>query len=142
MLGHRPKILVTLAVVFAVSFGAVAQEQSHAAESSVTPAANIPDLPFPDNPDPTLCGIPEPWGSDESAWLSGYYEGELVQPVVFLYDSHLRRNITGEAATGTEVKIILFQNNPSLNYYFVKTVGENPQEGWVPEPFLTLETTP
>jgi hypothetical protein len=126
----------TLAILL-IGFSLAVMAQSHTGEGSAT---SIPDLPFADNPDPTLCGIPETWGSDESAWLSGYYESELIQPVVFLYDSHLRRKITGEAATGTEVKIILFQNNPSLNYYFVKTVGENPQEGWVPEPFLKLES--
>jgi hypothetical protein len=132
--------LAVAVVLMALSSGGLARAQNHAGESSPA-SAHIPALPFDDNPDPTLCGIPEPWGSDESAWLSGYYEGELIQPVVFLYDSHLRREITGEAPTGTEVKILLFQNNPSLNYYLVKTVGDNPQEGWVPEPFLMLEPT-
>lgn len=118
--------------------GSLVQAQTHSNEV-IEGHADVPELPFADNPDPTLCGIPESWNSDEPAWLSGYYEGELIQPTVFLYDSHLRRKITGEAATGTEVRILLFQNNPSLNYYLVKTLGEHPQEGWVPEPFLKLE---
>lgn len=28
---------------------------------------DIPPLPFPDNPDPSLCGIPTPWGPDNQA---------------------------------------------------------------------------
>ena len=102
--------------------------------------ANVPDLPFEDNPDPTLCGIPEPWGEDDPAWLSGYFEGDLIQEEVLLYDSHLRRSIVGSAPNGTEIEIILFQVNPSLNYYLVRTVGlaEN-VEGWLPAPFVDLE---
>lgn len=101
-------------------------------------SASVPDLPFPDNPDPDACGIPQPAGG-ESAWLNGRYEGKLVQPVVFLYDSHIRREVTGQAPTGTKVKVILFQDNPTLNFYFVRTEGEDPQEGWVPAPFLHFE---
>jgi hypothetical protein len=99
----------------------------------------IPELPFADNPDPNLCGIPEPWTSDAPAWLSGYYQGQLIQPIVFLYDSHLRRSITGQAASGSQVTILLSQSNPSLNYYLVRTTGDNPQEGWIPEPFLSFD---
>lgn len=102
----------------------------------------IPHLPFPDNPDPDACGIPTPWGSSEPAWLDGHYQGELVEPIVHLYDSHLRREIIGRAPSGIEVEVILFQDNPTLNYYLVRTVGlEPPQEGWVPAPFLQLEAT-
>lgn len=105
-------------------------------------AADVPALPFPDNPDPTQCGIPAVWGSaNNQAWLNGIYEGEMVQPVVYLYDSHLRRKIVAQAPHGTEVQIILFQSNPVLDYYLVKIpsapVGQN--EGWVPAPFLTFE---
>ena len=46
--------------------------------------ADVPELPFEDNPDPTLCGIPEPWGEAGRAWLTGVYEGELIQPEVLL----------------------------------------------------------
>jgi hypothetical protein len=38
----------------------------------------VPELPFPDNPDPSQCGIPIQWGAEEPAWLSGIYDGELV----------------------------------------------------------------
>ena len=103
---------------------------------------NVPDLPFPDNPDPSQCGIPTQWGTDETAWVSGYYQGELVQPAVFLYDSHQRLSIAGVVPHGTEVKIILYQQNPSLDYYMVKTVDfDSPQEGWIPAPFLSFQQT-
>ena len=103
---------------------------------------DVPDLPFPDNPDPSQCGIPTQWGTDESAWVSGYFQGELVQPTVFLYDSHLRLSIAGAIPSGTEVKIILYQQNPSLDFYMVKTVDfDPPQEGWIPAPFVYFEPT-
>lgn len=98
---------------------------------------DVPDLPFADNPDPNQCGIPVQWGSGGQAWLSGLYEGELIQPTVFLYDSHLRQSVTGFAPHGTEVQVVLFQENPVLDYYFVKTSGE--REGWVPAPFLSFD---
>jgi hypothetical protein len=102
--------------------------------------ANVPDLPFPDNPDPNACGIPINWGKDDPAWLTGYYQGELVQPIVFMYDSHLRQSITGQAPSGAKVKIILFQENPTLDFYLVRTMDQDPiQEGWIPAPFLSFE---
>ena len=101
--------------------------------------ANVPDLPFEDNPDPSLCGIPQPWGDDDPAWLTGYYEGELIQADVLLYDSHLRRSIVGSAPSGSEVEILLYQVNPSLNYYLVRTVGlEGNMQCWVPAPFVAF----
>ena len=106
-------------------------------------AADVPPLPFPDNPDPALCGIPQPWNSDAPAYLSGLYEDELIQPIVLLYDSHLRRNVVAEAPHGTEVKILLSQSNPNLDYYLVKVVGaETPNEGWVPAPFVSFDPPP
>jgi hypothetical protein len=100
---------------------------------------DIPSLPFPDNPDPPLCGIPTPWGTDNQAWLTGIYEGEMVQPVVLLYDSHLRLEIAARAAHGSEVEVILYQQNPVTDYYLVKIAGaEQPNEGWVPGPFLSF----
>lgn len=102
--------------------------------------ADVPELPFADNPDPTVCGIPEPWRDDPTAYLSGVYDGELIQPTVFLYDSHARRSIKGRAPHGAEVEIVLSQSNPVLNYYLVRTVGEGEvQEGWIPAPFLSFE---
>ena len=101
--------------------------------------AEVPELPFSDNPDPTLCGIPTPWGSDEPAWLTGYYEVQLIQPTVYLYDSHLRNEVTGAAPDGAEVRILLYQSNPELDYYLVETVDGSNQQGWVPAPFLSFE---
>ena len=99
--------------------------------------ATVPALPFANNPDPTLCGIPEPDG--RHGLVTGDYEGKLVQPIVYLYNSHLMNAITGQIYPGTQVKIELSQNNPSLNFYFVKTIGVEPsQSGWIPEPFLAI----
>ncbi len=110
---------------------------------TVTPAAlpiSVPALPFDDNPDPDQCGIPTPWGNDDPAWLTGVWEGELIQPVVFLYDSHLRREVIGQIPHGGRVQIQLFQSNPVLHFYRVRSLDEdNPQEGWVPAPFLSME---
>jgi hypothetical protein len=104
--------------------------------------ADVPELPFPDNPDPNQCGIPMQWGLDASARVSGYYQGELVQPIVYLYDSHLRSSIAGAVPGGTEVVVILYQQNPSLDYYLVKTVElDPPQEGRIPAPFLSFDRT-
>ena len=112
-----------------------------AAEINSQRSPTVPDLPFPDNPDPSQCGIPVPWGENGQAWLTGMYEGDLVQPVVLLYDSHLRLNITARAPHGSEVDILLFQGNPTLDYYLVKIVGVEGEgsEGWVPAPFLSFE---
>jgi len=102
---------------------------------------DVPDLPFPDNPDPSQCGIPINWGTDEHVWVSGYYQGKLVQPLVYLYDSHLRLSVAGVVPDGTKVKIILYQQNPTLDYYLVETVDlDTPQEGWIPSPFLSFES--
>jgi hypothetical protein len=104
--------------------------------------ADVPELPFPDNPDPNQCGIPTQWGLEDPAWVSGYYQGELVQPIIYLYDSHLRISIAGAVPSGTKVVVILYQQNPSLDYYLVKTVDYNPpQEGWIPAPFLSFDRT-
>ncbi|MFZ0014378.1 MAG: hypothetical protein WAL25_09715 [Acidimicrobiia bacterium] len=99
---------------------------------------DVPDLPFDDNPDPSQCGIPVQWGDGGRAWLSGVWEGELIQPEVLLYDSHLRTSVSWSAPHGTEVEIVLFQENPVLDYYFVRVLGDVAQAGWVPEPFLSF----
>lgn len=125
--------------------GSSDSETAISTEGAITTLAHNPDvpkLPFPDNPDPSLCGIPTMWGpTNNQAWLNGIYNGEMVQPTVFLYDSHLRYNIKAQAPHGTKVQIILFQANPVLNYYMVKIVGgpAGQNEGWVPEPFLSFE---
>lgn len=103
-------------------------------------SSDVPPLPFDDNPDPLQCGIPISWTKEGPAWLSGYYENELVRPTVFLYDSHLRLNIKAEAPHASEVKVLLYQQNPVTDYYLVKIVGAaGPNEGWVPAPFLSFE---
>jgi hypothetical protein len=101
---------------------------------------DVPELPFPDNPDPTQCGIPIQWGLEDPAFLNGYYEGELIQPEVLLYDSHLRLSITGAAPTGTPVRILLYQQNPVIDYYLVESLDLAPvQKGWVPAPLIQFE---
>jgi hypothetical protein len=46
----------------------------------------------------------------------------------------------GQAAHGTQIRILLSQSNPTLDYFFVKTVNaEMPTEGWVPAPFVSFE---
>ena len=92
-------------------------------------------MPFADNADPTLCGIPEP--DDRHGFATGELEGEIVQPIIYLYDSHARTSITGQIFPGTELQVELRQVNPTLNYYFVRTVNVEPaQSGWIPEPFI------
>jgi hypothetical protein len=114
-------------------------EPTYAAMIAERRDPEIMPLPFPDNPDPSLCGIPTPWGPDNQAWLTGIYEEEMVQPEVMLYDSHLRLEILARAAHGSEVEVILYQQNPVTDYYLVKIVGaEQPNEGWVPGPFLSF----
>lgn len=113
---------------------------SYVATVDAQRSPDVPPLPFHDNPDPLQCGIPTQWTRDEPAWLNGVYEGELVRPTVFLYDSHLRLNIQAEAPHGSEVEVLLYQQNPVTDYYLVKIVGsEAPNEGWVPAPFLSFE---
>ena len=98
--------------------------------------ADVPYLPFPDNPDPNACGIPAPFGA-YAAWVNGVYRGRIVEPTVFLYDSHERAHITGAVPSGTEVRVELYQANPVLDFYYVRAdTPAGPQKGWVPAPFL------
>ncbi len=116
---------------------------THALTLNIERDPDVPELPFPDNPDPTQCGIPTQWGgSNNRAWLSGVYQGELVEPTVHLYDSHLRRQVVARAPHGAEVRVVLYQSNPVLDFYMVRLVGEDGEsagEGWVPGPFLSFE---
>jgi hypothetical protein len=113
---------------------------AYAAQIATMRSADIPKLPFADNPDPSQCGIPVIWGEDGRAWLTGIYQGKLAEPMVFLYDSHLRLNIVAKAPHGTEVEVILYQQNPVTDYYLVKIKGaEQPNEGWIPGPFLSFD---
>jgi hypothetical protein len=114
-------------------------DPTYAARIAAERSPDVPDLPFPDNPDPSQCGIPIEWGQDEPAWLNGRYQGEMVQSTVYLYDSHLRLNVTAKAPHGQEVEVLLYQENPVIDYYFVKIKGaEQPNEGWAPAPFLSF----
>lgn len=98
---------------------------------------SIPDLPFSDNPDPSLCGIPQPYGNSASGLVTGIYNGKLVHPVIYLYESHTRQKITGQVYPNTRVHIKLSQSNPELDYFFVETIDlEQKQSGWLPAPFL------
>jgi hypothetical protein len=144
------RVYVILALGFGlfgwmVGFSALDSARQNALEATeqalVQAALPVPSLPFVDNPDPTQCGIPTRWGTtNNQAWLTGFYEGDLVQPIVYLYDSHLRRSVTASAPHGTEVEIVLVQENPTLDYYMVKIVGApiEADEGWIPAPFLSF----
>ncbi len=164
-------LIVGVVAVIAVAVGVIAAQDSEDSDATDTAAADVaagdtneaqlvehdpeyvawlaehrdpdvPDLPFNDNPDPAQCGIPSNWSGDAAAWLNGYYEGKLVQAEVLLYDSHSRLSIKASAPHGTQVAIVLFQNNPVTNYYMVNVFddsGEKIGEGWIPEPFLSFE---
>jgi hypothetical protein len=81
--------------------------------------ANVPELPFPDNPDPNQCGIPTLWGGS-AGWLDGTYAGQLIEPTVLLYDSHERMRVTGAVPSGTQVLVEMYQANPVLDFYYVR----------------------
>ena len=101
--------------------------------------ATVPPLPFTDNPDPTLCGIPQPVKLE--GIVHSEVDGVLVGPVLYLFESHARQKITGQIFPGTRVAILLSQSNPTLDYYFVKTINVTPaQEGWIPAPFVAVQS--
>jgi hypothetical protein len=107
-----------------------------AAEVALQRDADVPELPFPDNPDPNACGIPAAYGGG-TAWATGVYQGQMLEPTVLLYDSHERLHITGAVPSGTPVQVQLYQANPVLDFYYVQSDTLNgPQKGWVPAPFL------
>lgn len=90
---------------------------------AATPNEPVPSLPFPDQQDPSVCGIPTVWGSNQPGWLDGHYRGTLWQPRVFLYEGHARQKVVGSAPTGSRVKILLYQANPVLSFYLVRTLN-------------------
>ncbi|MEJ2290397.1 MAG: hypothetical protein P8Y05_01625 [Deinococcales bacterium] len=134
--------LATLAITSALvlaSLGAAADVP----RSTVGESLPVPPLPFPSHDDPSLCGIPQPMGTGVTATLDGHYQGNLVEPTVYLYDSHLRNAVTGEAPSGTHVQVLYYQSNPILDYYMVRVpTAHGSFEGWVPAPFLHDVTTP
>ncbi len=129
-------VLVTLLLVACGDDGSdVAPTATTASALAIEP----PALPFDDNPAPEACGIPREWGRDEPGRVTGMYAGELVQPVIYLYDSHLRRAVVGQIPDGGRVEILLSQSNPVLDYYLVRSLDlDQPQEGWIPAPFLLI----
>ena len=100
----------------------------------------IPAFVFDDNPDPDQCGIPQRMGSGYTGTLHGTVDGELVEPMVYLYDSHLRSAVRGKVRAGSVVEVVMYQLNPVLDYYFVRFVADDGRrvEGWVPAPLLEV----
>jgi hypothetical protein len=144
----RAAILLSVLVVLGAGCSGVLDQRPAPAVREVTVAqpasvglqrdANVPGLPFPDNPDPAACGIPTPW-NDEDAQIEGTYQGQVIEATVYLYDSHERLHITGAVPTGTTVQVQLYQANPVLDFFYVHAdTPAGPQTGWVPAPFLRL----
>jgi hypothetical protein len=120
----------------------VANSVSEGATANFERDPDVPQLPFPDNPDPNACGIPTSFGGS-TAWVNGVYQGQVVEPTVSLYDSHERSHVTGAVPSGTEVQVELYQANPVLDFYFVRAeTPTGPQKGWVPAPFLQFTPPP
>jgi hypothetical protein len=144
----RGAVLLSVLVVLAAGCSSVVdqppapatRESTASQPAAVGPQrdADVPELPFPDNPDPNACGIPTPWNG-EDAQIEGTFQGQLVEPTVHLYDSHERRHITGAVPSGTTVQVQLYQANPVLDFFYVRAeTPAGPQTGWVPAPFLRL----
>lgn len=133
-----------VALAFAAVFGlAPIGAAAGAPRSTVGEAIPVPALPFASHNDPSLCGIPQPMGKGVTGVLDGHYHGTLVEPTVYLYDSHLRNAVTGEAPSGTRVQVLYYQSNPTLDYYMVRVATATGSfEGWIPAPFLKEMTTP
>jgi hypothetical protein len=142
-----------LCAVFILATGCLSGAQASASQApSEVPAApgpaaatvpqrdtDVPELPFPDNPDPNQCGIPTLFGGG-AGWVSGVYDGRLVEQTVLLYDSHERLRVTGAVPSGTQVQVELYQANPVLDFYYVRVDGpDGLQQGWIPAPFLQLD---
>lgn len=124
MLPRRLPTLGVLVVLLALALGSAL-------------AGGVPELPFDDNPDPDQCGIPQPLGDGVSGTVVGVWEGELLFEDVHLYDSHLRSRVTGTVPDGSTVRLVMHQNNPVLDYWFVRWDGpDGVVEGWLPDPFL------
>jgi hypothetical protein len=99
----------------------------------------VPALPFATNPDPDLCGIPVPMGAGFVGLLHAEYDGEVQEAPVHLVDSHLRAAVTGHVPAGATVEVVLFQENPELDFYFIRWSGPNGVvSGWVPAPYLDV----
>jgi hypothetical protein len=87
-----------------------------------------------------VCDIPTPLGSNILGERYGLHQGKLWQLRVLLYDSRAQKKVVGSAPNGSRVKILLYQANPVLGFYLVRTLNTGMvQEGWVPAPFLRLK---
>ncbi len=132
------RAIACIAVGFALLMAGCSANPAVVAAPSEPIPQTPPPLPFDDNPDPTLCGIPTQ--DNRRGIAHGEIEGELASPIIYLYESHVRQRITGQIYPGAEVQILLSQSNPTLDYHFVKTINvEPPQEGWIPAPFVAAE---
>jgi hypothetical protein len=128
-------LLATLAITSALVLAPTAA--AGAPHSTVGESIPVPPLPFASHNDPSLCAIPQPMGTGVVGTLDGHFQGKLVEPTVYLYDSHLRNAVTGEAPSGTRVQVLYYQSNPTLDDYLVRVPTANGSfEGWVPAPFL------
>jgi hypothetical protein len=129
---RRSLLGLLVATLLAASAAAQAPEGAEPARASA-----VPELPFDDNPDPDQCGIPQPLGDGVAGLVTGVWQGELLFEHVHLYDSHLRSAVTGTVPNGAEVRLVMFQDNPVLNYWLVRWDGPDGRvEGWLPDPFL------
>lgn len=130
-------LTVIVAVLLASATVAAASSHAKASDAGDAEASVVPELPFDDNPDPDQCGIPQPLGDAVRGVVSGMWEGELLFEDVHLYDSHLRAEVTGTVPSGSAVEVVMYQNNPVLDYWFVRWEGpDGVVEGWLPDPFL------
>ncbi|MDF1524520.1 MAG: hypothetical protein P1P87_17085 [Trueperaceae bacterium] len=103
----------------------------------------VPELPFGTNPDPDLCGIPVPMGDGFEGVLHATFDGVVQEELVHLVDSHLRAEVTGHVPAGSRVEVALFQENPELDFYFVRWHGpDGIESGWVPAPYLDVAAEP
>ncbi|TVR85034.1 MAG: hypothetical protein EA416_17735 [Trueperaceae bacterium] len=137
--------LVAAAVVLAL--GALATHAGAETDPSAALVLPTPDAPievptfvFDDNPDPDQCGIPQPMGSGYTGTLHGSVDGVVVEPMVHLYDSHLRSEVHGTVQAGSVVEVVMYQSNPVLDFYLVRFRADDGRsvEGWVPAPFLDV----
>lgn len=139
------RIAALLAAAVVLTLGALhARADADAADALVLPGPDgpiaIPTFVFDDNPDPDQCGIPQPMGSGYTGTLHGTVDGALVEPMVYLYDSHLRVEVRGTIRAGSVVEVVMYQSNPVLDYFFVRFRAQDGRsvEGWVPAPLLDV----
>jgi hypothetical protein len=143
--GTRVRLVAAILAAAVLAIGALsARAAANADDPLVLPGPDapiaIPAFVFEDNPDPDQCGIPQPMGSGYTGTLHGSVDGEVVEPMVYLYDSHLRAEVRGQVRAGSVVEVVMYQLNPVLDYYFVRFRADDGRsvEGWVPAPLLDV----